>query len=116
MKDCLGQEIGMGDTVAYASNSDGPCLSLGTVIGPCKNGNGSIRVSVTTSGTRAAQGLSPYGHRRLRAPGTPYVASIGVPERVVIVSRAHECKRLIEQGVVVAIRDPEPANKEKEST
>ena len=116
MKDCLGRDIEPGDTVAYASNSDGPCLSLGTVIGPCKNGKGGIRVSVTTSGTRAAQGLSPYGHRRLRAPGTPYVATIGVPERVVIVTRAHECKRLTEQGTVAVTGVPDSADEEKEST
>lgn len=90
MKDCQGRDIEPGDTVAYASNSDGPCLSVGTVLGPCRNGGGRIRVRVTVSSTRAGAGLAPYG-RRIRDPGTPYVATIGHPERVIIVRKAAEC-------------------------
>lgn len=91
MKDCTGRDIEPGDTVAYASNSDGPCLSVGTALSPCKNGGGRIRVRVTLSSTRAGAGLAPYGRRRLRDPGTLYVATIGHPARVIIVSKATEC-------------------------
>lgn len=102
MDDCLGREIQVGDTVAYASNSDGPCLSVGTVLGPCKNGNGGIRVKVTVSGTRAGQGMAPYGQRRLREEGAPYVSSIGISERVIIVARAREDNPLVNEGTNTA--------------
>lgn len=116
MKDVMGQDIEAGDEVAYASNSDGPCLSVGTVVGPCKNGEGRIRVRVTVSSTRAGQGLAPYGRRRLREPGTPYVATIGHPERVIIVRKAVGCNPTAARGMLHDRGPSGPTDEEKEGT
>jgi len=89
MKDCFGRDIKAGDLVAYTSNCNGPRLQIGEVLGYCKNGSDKVRVRVFQSSNywfRA--GHKNYHTGKEILPGTPYVTTISVRYRVVIINGA----------------------------
>ena len=89
MKDTFGRELEAGQLVALAgSSAASPFLSIGRVVGPCKEGTG-VRVRVIHSSSLAFQ----RGHRRWKGEVTrereqPYVATFQCSERVVIIDGA----------------------------
>lgn len=87
MNDCFGREIKPGDVVAYSSNCNGACLGVAQVIGPCKAPSDRIRVRVFQSNSyRFRQGKKNWRTGEvITPPGTPYVTTIGMPNRVVII-------------------------------
>lgn len=90
MNDCFGRKIKIGDIVAYASNCNGPMLNVGEVLGYTVNGSGKVRVRVFKS----SHNSFVYGRKNYRTgkwtrkPGEPYVTTISMPNRVIIISEA----------------------------
>lgn len=90
MNDTFGREIKTGDLVAYASDSAGPCLSIGTVIDKCSGDSQQIKVHVFHSNTAAfRQGITDYHTQRVkREPNKAYIAVVGCDDRIVIINGA----------------------------
>jgi len=86
MKDIFGKKIKAGDHVAYASNYRGCGLRVGEVLGYCKNGSDSVRVRVYKSDTYGfVYGKWNRKTGEHEGAGQPYVTTIAMPDRVIIV-------------------------------
>jgi hypothetical protein len=92
MNDIFGRLIVVNDLVAYASDDGSTSLSIGRVVGYCKNGADKIRVRVFQSSTGSfmngrTRWTKPGGDVK-REAGTPYVATISCSDRVAVINCA----------------------------
>jgi len=91
VNDTFGREIKAGQLVAVAgASASWPFLSVGRVIGPCKEGDG-VRVRVLHSNSAAfRRGLRKYRAEEMtREREQPYVATFQREDRILIIDGAN---------------------------